>query len=74
MEKPKTVSVSLSNKDKKSLEEIAREKKISQRMLAAYAVRYFLANYRLGKVQLNPVMEGGKAVLHVDMELDDGGT
>ncbi len=45
--KPKAVSVYLSSKDKNSLEVIAKKNKISRHMLLSYAVRYFLANYRL---------------------------
>jgi hypothetical protein len=31
-------------------------------------VRNFLANYRLGKVQLHPSFEAGKTVQHMDLD------
>jgi predicted transcriptional regulator len=69
--KPKAVSVYLSNKDRLSLEEIARKNNVNRHMLLSYAVRYFLANYRTGHVKLDPTIEAGKVVLSVIHPLDD---
>ena len=69
--KARAISVYLSSKDRDSLEEIARKNNINRHMLLSYAVRYFLANYRLGTVKLDPTIEKGKVVLHVSMDLAD---
>jgi len=68
--RPKPVSVYLSNKDRNSLEEIVKTYNINRHMLLSYAVRYFLANYRLGHIKLDPTIEAGKVVLNVNMPLD----
>lgn len=67
--KPRAVSVYLSNKDRDSIEEIARKNNINRHMLLSYAVRYFLASYRLGHIQLDPTIEAGRVVLNVNMDL-----
>ena len=68
-QKPKPVSVYLSNKDRHSLEEIASKHKINRHMLLSYCVRYFLANYRAGHIKLDPTIENGKVVLSVNIAL-----
>jgi len=40
-------------------------------MLLSYAVRYFLANYRLGNIKLDPTIEAGIVLLNVSMDLAD---
>ena len=69
--KTKAVSVYLSNKDKNSLDEIAKENNINRHMLLSYAVRYFLASYRTGQIKLDPTIEAGKVVLNVTLDLPD---
>jgi hypothetical protein len=69
--RPKPVSIYLSNKDRNSLEEIAKTYNINRHMLLSYAVRYFLANYRLGHIKLDPTIEAGKVVLNVNIPLDN---
>jgi hypothetical protein len=71
-EKPNVMRVYLSNKDKNSIEAMAKKSRIKRHMLLSYAVRYFLANYRLGNVRLDPTIQAGKMVLDVDIDLDDG--
>lgn len=63
--------VYLSSKDTNSLLEIAQKYNVKRHMLLSYAVRYFLANYRLGNVRLDRTIEKGKAVLDVDIDLPD---
>ena len=70
-EKPNAMRVYLSNKDKNSIEAMAKKSHIPRHMLLSYAVRYFLANYRLGNVRLDRTIEKGKAVLDVDIDLPD---
>ena len=67
--KPRAVSVYLSTKDRDSIEEIARKNNINRHMLLSYAVRYFLASYRLGHITLDPTIEAGRVVLNVNMDL-----
>jgi predicted transcriptional regulator len=69
--KPKVVSVYLSNKDKRSLDEIAQKKNIDRNMLLSYAIRYFLANYRAGNIKLDPTIEAGKVVLNINLDLEN---
>jgi hypothetical protein len=69
--RPRAVSVYLSSKDRNSLEEIAQKNNINRHMLLSYAVRYFLANYRLGNIKLDPTIEAGKVVLNVNLDLAD---
>lgn len=69
--RPRAVSVYLSDKDRASLEEIARKNNINRHMLLSYAVRYFLSGYRLGHIRLDPTIEDGKVVLHVHQNLPD---
>jgi hypothetical protein len=69
--RPKPVGVYLSNKDKLALDEIAKEHNINRHMLLSYAVRYFLANYRVGHIKLDPTIEAGKVVLSVNLPLED---
>jgi hypothetical protein len=69
--RPKPVSVYLSNKDRNSLEEIAKTYNINRHMLLSYAVRYFLANYRVGHIKLDPTIEAGRVVLNVNIPLDN---
>jgi predicted transcriptional regulator len=68
---PKAVSVYLSNKDKNSLEEIAKKNNINRHMLLSYAVRYFLANYRAGHIKLDPTIEAGRVVLNINLDLEE---
>ena len=63
--------VYLSSKDTNSLAEITKKYNVKRHMLLSYAVRYFLANYRLGNVRLDRTIEKGKAVLDVDIDLPD---
>ena len=69
--RPRAVSVYLSSKDRNSLEEIAQKNNINRHMLLSYAVRYFLASYRLGHIKLDPTIEAGKVVLNVNLDLAD---
>jgi hypothetical protein len=69
--RPRAVSVYLSDKDRASLEEIARMHNINRHMLLSYAVRYFLVGYRTGRIKLDPTIEAGKVVLNVHLDLQD---